>query len=113
VKLSNHVRIARLRIANRWYDLLASISGYCNDRPVKLNIPGETGAYLHWRCSLKRGHDGLHRCRNAVWNSNGKVGHEPVERPSSQPWERSCTPTIRQARNLRRWHEAPTTRRTR
>jgi hypothetical protein len=111
VKLSTRARITRCRIRNRWFDLLAVLAGYCNDRPVKLNIPGETGAYLHWRCSLKRGHDGKHRLRNAVWSDTGRVEHEPIERPRGQPWERSCIPTIRQARNLRRWHQAPVTRR--
>ncbi|WP_432027427.1 hypothetical protein [Streptomyces sp. 1222.5] len=108
--------LARLtvhRIQNRWRDLLAILHGYCNDRPIKLNIPGESGGYLHWRCALKRGHDGKHRSRNAVWNDSGKVSHEPIQRPTGQPWERACTPTIRQARNLRRWHEAPVSRRTR
>jgi hypothetical protein len=93
------------RIQNRWRDLLAMLSGYCNDRPVKLNIPGESGGYVHWRCSLKRGHSGKHRFRNSVWNENGKVAHEPVDVPPGQPWERAGTPTIRQSRNARRWHE--------
>ncbi|CAM5602223.1 hypothetical protein [Streptomyces coeruleorubidus] len=93
------------RTQNRWWDLRATLAGYCNDRPVKTGVPGETNGYAHWRCALKRGHDGLHRYRNAVWLSGCRVDHEPVDMPPGQPWERAATPTIRQARNARRWHE--------
>ncbi|MEV6014752.1 hypothetical protein [Streptomyces sp. NPDC051997] len=92
------------RAKDRWHDLRAALAGYCNDRPVKLNIPGESAGYVHWRCSLKRGHDSKHRYRNAVWLPGGRIEHDPVAAPPGQPWERTGTPTVRQARNARRWH---------
>lgn len=93
------------RTQNRWWDARAVLAGYCNDRAVKVGIPGETGGYVHWRCSLKRNHDGKHRYRNCVWDGTGRVEHDPVGMSAGQPWERAATPTIRQARNRHRWHE--------
>lgn len=37
--------------------------------------PKGMGGYSHWRCILKRRHDGMHRCGNYVW---GEVGGEPI-----------------------------------
>lgn len=93
------------RTQNRWHDLRANLAGYCNDRPVKTGLPGESGGYAHWRCALGHGHDGKHRYRNSVWADAGRVEHDPVDVPPGQPWERAGTPTIRQVRNRRRWQE--------
>lgn len=92
------------RAQDRWHDLRAHLAGYCNDRPVKIGIPGESGGYHHWRCSLRRGHDGKHRYNNSVWDDIGRGEHQPVDSPPSQPWGRAGTPTIRQTRNAHRWH---------
>lgn len=93
------------RTKDRWYDVRAVLAGFCNDRPVKSGIPGESGGYVHWRCALGRGHDGKHRYRNAVWDGTGSVQHDPVDSRPGQPWERAGTPTIRQVRNCRRWQK--------
>ena len=99
------------RTQNRWHDLLAVLAGYCNDRPQKTGIPGQGGGYRHWRCALKRGHDGMHRFGNYVWTDDGTVTYLPAPHGSGkeawQPkrWERNATPTLRQARNWRRWDE--------
>lgn len=92
----------RYRIANRWWDLLAALHGYCNDCPVKTGTPDETGGYSHWRCTLRRWHGGDHRYRNYVWNADGSSDYAPVDHCPSQPWDRHSVPTMRQARERRR-----------
>ncbi|WP_328941559.1 hypothetical protein OG259_07750 [Streptomyces sp. NBC_00250] len=99
------------RIDNRWWDFLAVLNGYCNDRPVKTGVPGQGGGYSHTRCALPRGHDSVHRSRNYVWGENGKTMYLPVEDFPSQPWGRHPTSTLRQARNARRWHAEQSARR--
>lgn len=39
--------------------------------------PRDSGGYSHWRCQLKRRHDGLHRVNSYVW---GEVGGEDLAR---------------------------------
>lgn len=98
-------RIWRKRAVNRWYDLRALLAGYCNHNPYN-PIPGEGGGYAHWRCALRRGHDGMHRSRNYVWDSTGRTEYLPVPHwrdMPQQPWERSMTLTVRQDRQLDRW----------
>lgn len=95
------------RTQNRWHDLRAILAGYCNDCPRKRGLPDEGDGYIMWRCALKRGHDGLHRSRNYVWDAAGAANYLPVppRRPMpSQPWDRNGTPTMRQTRNLNEWH---------
>lgn len=92
------------RTQNRWHDLLAVLTGYCNDRSTKTSVPGE-GGYTHWRCDLRRRHDGLHRYRNYVWDQEGQTEYAPLQSCPSQPWDRNGTPTMRQMRHLRRWHQ--------
>lgn len=99
--------VAAHRLANRWHDLRAVLAGYCNDGPWRPE-PDHGGGYGHWRCALRRGHDGLHRARNYVWSTDGRTDYVPVpigKQMPQQPWERKMTPTRRQARAARRWHE--------
>lgn len=40
------------------------------------SVPGKgQGGYDHWRCDLKRRHEGLHRTGNYVW---GEIAGEPI-----------------------------------
>ncbi|MEY9995853.1 hypothetical protein ABIE67_007885 [Streptomyces sp. V4I8] len=109
MKLPGRAWIAIHRVQNRWHDLLAVLSGYCNDRPQKTGVPREGGGYRNWRCALKRRHDGMHRTGNYVWEADGKVTYLPAPHGSGkeahQPWRRDMTPTMRQARNRRHWDE--------
>ena len=103
--MKTRLHIWRKRAVNRWYDLRATLAGYCNHRPYS-PIPGEGGGYAHWRCSLPRRHEGMHRSRNYVWSVDGRTNYLPVPhgvRMPRQPWERSMTPTSRQARERDRW----------
>lgn len=100
-----NLRIWRKRTINRWYDLRAALGGYCNHRPYS-PIPGEGGGYAHWRCALRRRHDGMHRSNNYVWSGDGRTTYLPVphNQPTPrQPWERTMTLTARQARRKQRW----------
>lgn len=105
--LRAYVRTSYYRAVNRWRDLLAVCSGYCNDRPWS-PIPGEGGGYADWRCALRRGHAGLHRARNYTWPwSHGGVDYDPIPVPGAlprQPWERYMMPTSRQARAWSRYY---------
>jgi hypothetical protein len=109
MKLPGRAWIAIHRTQNRWHDLLAVLVGYCNDQPQKTGIPGQGGGYRNWRCALKRRHDGMHRFGNYVWTDDGTVTYLPAPTGSGkeawQPWRRNMTPTMRQARNQRRWNE--------
>lgn len=111
MKLPGRVWIAIHRTQNRWYDLRAVLAGYCNDRSQKTGVPGEGGGYRDWRCALRRRHDGMHRTGNYVWEDDGKVTYLPAPHGSGkeahQPrkWRRHMTPTMRQARNWKRWDE--------
>jgi hypothetical protein len=109
MRIPGRVWIAIHRTQNRWHDLLAVLSGYCNDRPQKTGVPGEGGGYRNWRCALKRRHDGMHRTGNYAWTDDGTVSYLPAPHGSGkaahQPWRRTMTPTMRQARNWRRWDE--------
>ncbi|MFJ9740856.1 hypothetical protein [Streptomyces sp. NPDC101166] len=109
MKLPGRAWIAIHRSQNRWHDLLAHLAGYCNDRPQKTGIPGQGGGYRSWRCALKRRHDGMHRTGNYVWTDDGTVSYLPAPNGSGkeahQPWQRNMTPTMRQARNWKRWDE--------
>jgi hypothetical protein len=80
-------RVNRHRLVNRWWDMLAVVQGYCNHRP---DAPehGRTGGYAHWRCARRRGHLGLHRYRNYVWDGDGRTEYDPVEHAVRQPHER-------------------------
>ncbi len=47
-----------------------------------VNPPAGSGGYSHWRCQLKKRHDGLHRFNAYVWGDVGGiemplVAHEP------------------------------------
>lgn len=108
MKLPGRVWIAIHRTQNRWHDLLAVLTGYCNDRSDKTGVPGEGGGYTSWRCALKRRHDGHHRSRNYIWDATGKTTYTPLDDFPSQPWDRTMTPTMRQTRNARRWHAEQT-----
>jgi len=104
-EMKTRLHIWRKRFTNRWYDLRAVLAGYCNHRPYS-PVPGEGGGYAHWRCALRRGHEGMHRARNYVWSANGRTSYLPV--PNSQPmprqpWDRSMTLTRRQDRRRERW----------
>lgn len=105
MNLSTRVYVARRRAANRWYDLLAVLHSYCNDRSRKTGLPGQGDGYVHWRCALRRGHGGLHRSRNYVWDNWGAAEYAPVDDMPNQPWERHMVRTRRQERLLRRWDE--------
>jgi hypothetical protein len=109
MRIPGRVWIAIHRTQNRWHDLLAVLAAYCNDRPQKTGVPGEGGGYRDWRCALKRRHDGMHRTGNYVWTDDGTVSYLPAPHGSGkeahQPWRRTMTPTMRQARNWRRWDE--------
>ncbi len=93
------------RIQNRWWDARAVTSGYCNARSNPTGVPGESAGYTHWRCALKRAHEGKHRFRNAVWGDDLRITHEPVQSPPGQPWDRRGTLTLRQERARRHWLE--------
>lgn len=96
------------RLYNRWFDLRARLAGYCNNAPWRPE-PDRGGGYAHWRCALRRHHEGLHRYRNYVWCDDGSVDYVPipitrVNQPSvDQPWDRKLTKTRRQARAAARW----------
>lgn len=105
--LSASVWIALHRMRNRWYDVLAVGAGYCNDRPNKTGVPGH--GYFHWRCALKRRHDGMHREGNYVWSDDGESSYLPAPygsgREAWQPsrWDRTGNvPTMRESRRRRR-----------
>jgi hypothetical protein len=97
------------RTGNRWYDLLAIAHGYCNRRSRTDDTPAGGGGYTHWRCALRRRHNGMHRYGNYVWTDDGAVDYLPAPVGSGkeawQPkkWDRSLTPTRRQARAMRQW----------
>jgi hypothetical protein len=60
-----------------WDDLVAvHVRGYCNDTPRRPDMTG--GGYSFWRCADRRGHGGLHRSNNYVWNDAGKTSFAPV-----------------------------------
>ncbi|WP_052457538.1 hypothetical protein [Streptomyces sp. AcH 505] len=109
MRIPGRVWITIHRVQNRWRDALAVAAGYCNDRPQKTGIPGEGGGYRHWRCALKRRHEGLHRAGNYVWTDDGKTTYLPAPHGSGkeawQPkkWNRNMTPTMRQSRLWRQW----------
>lgn len=108
MKLPGRVWIWIHRTQNRWHDVRAMASGYCNDCPRKNGLPDEGGGYRHWRCALRRGHDGMHRYRNYVWTGDGATDYLPVPNGwpmPSQPWDRKHVRTMRQARLDREWHE--------
>lgn len=108
------LRIAFARSRNRWYDARAVAAGYCNTRSQPTGVPDEGSGYLHWRCALRRRHVGLHREGNYVWGPGMRATYVPAppgtDREAWQPtgWARSMTPTMRQARNRRRWMAAQT-----
>ncbi|MDX3753711.1 hypothetical protein [Streptomyces sp. AK08-02] len=80
------LRIYRKVWHDRVHDALARIRGYCNHCP-RTDEAG--GGYRHWRCAYRRGHRGMHRYRNYVWDAQGWVEFSPVDcRPPSQPNER-------------------------
>ncbi|MFE2164845.1 hypothetical protein ACFXB3_07195 [Streptomyces sp. NPDC059447] len=104
MKLPGYAWRAIYRAKNRWWDARAILAGYCNDRATKTGIPGEGGQWIHWRCALRRGHDGAHRARNYVWDQDGKTLFLPVDNCPAQPWDRHLAHTMRQARLVKRWH---------
>jgi hypothetical protein len=96
------------RTRNRWRDLRAVAAGYCNDCPWRA-APDAGGGYTWWRCGLRRRHGGLHRHNNYVWTDDGRTDYLPIPvgQPSPrQPRDRDGTPSLRQARERRRWLEA-------
>lgn len=106
MKIPLPVRTAWRQTTNRVLDTLAVLMGYCNDRSVNSGAPGDGGGYLHWRCALRRRHDGLHRYRNYVWNGRREVEYAPVDcAPPSQPFERRSTRTRRQMREEIEWRK--------
>lgn len=105
MNLKTRLHIWRARATNRWYDMRAILAGYCNHRPYSV-IGGQGGGYAHWRCGLRRHHEGMHRARNYVWSDDGRTTYLPVphnQRMPRQPWERSMTLTRRQARLKEQW----------
>lgn len=106
MRLPGYAWITIHRTQNRWHDMRAVLAGYCNDCPRKRGLHDEGGGYIMWRCALKRGHDGLHRARNYVWDDAGITDYLPVpprRQMPSQPWDRNATPTMRQTRNNKEW----------
>jgi hypothetical protein len=103
--LARRARCTKQRLQNRWWDLLAILAGYCNDRPDKTGVPGEGGGWIHWRCALRRGHGDVHRSRNNVWDDQGKPLHLPVRDHPAQPWDRHMIRTRRQERLNQQWLE--------
>jgi len=97
------------RTQNRYWDARAMLSGFCNHKPWS-PIPGEGGGtYAHWRCALKRNHDGLHRARNYVWTDSGDADYFPVPTGlpvPSQPWTRHMMGTRREDRQRDAWLES-------
>lgn len=103
MNLKTQLYLAKTRTANRWHDLLATLHGYCNHRPIKSGTPGDGGGYHHWRCALRRSHDGDHRFVNYTWDADGRTDFAPLDHPPSQPWDRYATLTRRQQRERKRW----------
>ena len=116
MKLPGRAWIVIHRTQNRWWDLRAILAGYCNHCPGS-PIPGQGGGYLFWRCGLRRGHEGLHRSNNYVWDEGGTTSYMPL--PYSHPqgahqprkWNRKPGWTMRQARALDAWHREQDARR--
>lgn len=92
------------RLQNRWHDVRAILAGYCNDCPWRAD-PADGGGYRNWRCALKRGHKGMHRSRNYVWDEAGRTDYAPMRDFPQQPWGRNMTPTMRQARQMGDWQQ--------
>lgn len=91
------------RTQNRWYDLIANLTGYCNNSPW---TPRPSGGYSFWRCALRGGHDSAHRARNYTWEDHGNTQYAPVSNGApmpSQPRDRKPSLTLRQARHSRDW----------
>jgi hypothetical protein len=107
MKLPGRAWIAIFRVDNRWKDLLAILAGYCNHCPWTAD-PAQGGGYAFWRCALRRGHDGLHRARNYVWEDDGRPSYVPMpnrQRIPQQPWQRRTSFTRRQTRAREMWHQ--------
>jgi hypothetical protein len=95
------------RAQNRYWDTRAVLAGFCNHRPWS-PIPSEPGGYAHWRCNLRRHHEGLHRSNNYVWSDDGRTDYLPVpvgQRAPHQPWDRHMAGTRRDDRIRDAWLE--------
>jgi len=74
-----------------YLDVRAWLGGWCNHCPRTAGDPG--GGYGHWRCERRRGHEGMHRVNNYVWDDNGQTDYLPVPpngpgRGPRSPWPR-------------------------
>lgn len=59
-----------------WADLVAVwVHHYCNHCPARPDHTG--GGYSFWRCARFRGHAGVHRSRNYVWDDRGQTSYSP------------------------------------
>lgn len=82
----------RGEIHTAYLDVRARLGGWCNNCPATSNEHG--GGYGHWRCALRRGHDGrLHRFENYVWTDDGNTDYLPVpggkhDVGAASPWAR-------------------------
>lgn len=110
LRIPGRVWIAIHRTQNRWRDLRAVLASYCNHSPYN-GIPGEGGGYCWWRCALRRGHSGVHRYRNYVWDEQGHTQYAPINPMPDQPWVRASIMTRRQSRQRRAWHQAQAAKR--
>lgn len=107
MKLPGRIWILIHRTQDRWWDLLAALSGYCNACPWS-PVPGESSGYRHWRCGYQRGHELPHRYRNYTWGDDGRGTYDPLPNGHGwpeQPHDRTGTPTRRQARQSKAWLE--------
>jgi hypothetical protein len=67
------------RSCNRVRDGLARLAGACNRSTWDAGSASWSGGYAHWRCALRRGHEGVHRFENYVWAGPGsRVVFDPL-----------------------------------
>jgi hypothetical protein len=87
-----------------WLDVKAAARGYCNDKPWTPDERG--GGYAHWRCAFKRGHDGLHRFNNYIWDDGASVYYAPSSDALSPPYYSELTgQTYMQRRHRDRFYD--------
>jgi hypothetical protein len=81
------IRWGIFRWAPGWHETLihlidarSRLLGYCNHKPWRGDLNDGGGGYAPWRCGYKRGHDGLHRSNNYVWDDDGATSYVPIDR---------------------------------
>jgi hypothetical protein len=87
--------LLRQRAANAWWDMRASLTGYCNASAWRLARDNP----VDWRCARRSGHLGLHRHGAFRWDDTGRLYRDVISEPALyQPWSRYPVLSLRQAR---------------